>query len=70
VSLLTFDYDSADRPRSLPDFHHIDLLAHFDRERIPERVVCVTPIPPYACYSYLETLRFMLRAPARTATLK
>ncbi|KAH0828607.1 catalase [Lanmaoa asiatica] len=22
-----------------PDFHHIDLLAHFDRERIPERVV-------------------------------
>ena len=21
------------------DFHHIDLLAHFDRERIPERVV-------------------------------
>jgi len=24
-----------------PDFHHIDLLAHFDRERIPERVVGV-----------------------------
>ncbi|KDR70275.1 hypothetical protein GALMADRAFT_255177 [Galerina marginata CBS 339.88] len=23
----------------LQDFHHIDLLAHFDRERIPERVV-------------------------------
>lgn len=22
------------------DFHHLDLLAHFDRERIPERVVC------------------------------
>ena len=21
------------------DFHHIDLIAHFDRERIPERVV-------------------------------
>jgi catalase len=21
------------------DFHHIDLLAHFGRERIPERVV-------------------------------
>lgn len=20
------------------DFHHIDLIAHFDRERIPERV--------------------------------
>lgn len=24
---------------TLIDFHHIDLLAHFDRERIPERVV-------------------------------
>lgn len=24
------------------DFHHIDLLAHFDRERIPERVVSAT----------------------------
>ena len=24
---------------SFIDFHHIDLLAHFDRERIPERVV-------------------------------
>ncbi|KZT34387.1 catalase [Sistotremastrum suecicum HHB10207 ss-3] len=26
-------------PVLLQDFHHIDLLAHFDRERIPERVV-------------------------------
>ncbi|GBE84665.1 catalase [Sparassis latifolia] len=26
-------------PLLLQDFHHIDLLAHFDRERIPERVV-------------------------------
>lgn len=26
-------------PLALQDFHHIDLLAHFDRERIPERVV-------------------------------
>ncbi|KIL62789.1 hypothetical protein M378DRAFT_165257 [Amanita muscaria Koide BX008] len=26
-------------PLFLQDFHHIDLLAHFDRERIPERVV-------------------------------
>ncbi|CAL1711221.1 unnamed protein product [Somion occarium] len=25
-------------PLLLQDFHHIDLLAHFDRERIPERV--------------------------------
>lgn len=27
------------RPLLLQDFHLIDLLAHFDRERIPERVV-------------------------------
>lgn len=26
-------------PLLIQDFHHIDLLAHFDRERIPERVV-------------------------------
>ncbi|KAG8726537.1 hypothetical protein FRC11_014997 [Ceratobasidium sp. 423] len=26
-------------PLLLQDFHHLDLLAHFDRERIPERVV-------------------------------
>jgi len=26
-------------PLALQDFHHLDLLAHFDRERIPERVV-------------------------------
>jgi catalase len=27
------------------DFHHIDLLAHFDRERIPERVVSLAAGP-------------------------
>ncbi|KAK4701246.1 catalase, partial [Phenoliferia sp. Uapishka_3] len=26
-------------PLLLQDFHHIDLLAHFDRERVPERVI-------------------------------
>jgi catalase len=36
--------EAADRvgqngPLLLQDFHLIDLLAHFDRERIPERVV-------------------------------
>lgn len=29
----------ASGPLLLQDFHLIDLLAHFDRERIPERVV-------------------------------
>ncbi len=28
-----------DGPLLLQDFHLIDLLSHFDRERIPERVV-------------------------------
>jgi catalase len=44
-------------PLLLQDFHLIDLLSHFDRERIPERVVhakgsgahghfeCTNPIP-------------------------
>lgn len=39
-----FDPESSQRvgpngPLLLQDFHLIDLLAHFDRERIPERVV-------------------------------
>ncbi|KAE8222110.1 hypothetical protein CF319_g4643 [Tilletia indica] len=46
-----------DGPLLLQDFHHIDALSHFDRERIPERVVhakgggahgkftCTHPIP-------------------------
>jgi hypothetical protein len=36
-------------PSRLPDFHHIDLLAHFDRERIPERVVCIMILRPHSC---------------------
>lgn len=39
-----FNPEASDRvgtngPLLLQDFHLIDLLAHFDRERIPERVV-------------------------------
>jgi catalase len=39
-----FNAEASDRigtngPLLLQDFHLIDLLAHFDRERIPERVV-------------------------------
>lgn len=39
-----FDPEASQRvgpngPLLLQDFHLIDLLAHFDRERIPERVV-------------------------------
>lgn len=32
-------------PLLLQDFHLIDLLAHFDRERIPERFVSTPPNP-------------------------
>jgi catalase len=36
-------------PLLLQDFHLIDLLAHFDRERIPERYVTFTrSLPPMA----------------------
>jgi catalase len=34
-----FQRVGANGPLLLQDFHLIDLLAHFDRERIPERVV-------------------------------
>ena len=33
---------SSSPPYASKDFHHIDLLAHFDRERIPERVVRIS----------------------------
>jgi catalase len=44
IRLQVFDPESSQRigengPLLLQDFHLIDLLAHFDRERIPERVV-------------------------------
>ncbi|KAI1262780.1 catalase-like domain-containing protein [Xylariaceae sp. FL1019] len=50
-------------PLLLQDFHLIDLISHFDRERIPERVVhakgsgahgffeCTNPIPELTCAS-------------------
>ena len=56
---LTFDYDSADHPCSLTpplDFHHIDLLAHFDRERIPERVVCIVIYRVHSCVILISSL--------------
>jgi catalase len=44
VCFTTNHFQSSQRvgqngPLLLQDFHLIDLLAHFDRERIPERVV-------------------------------
>ena len=48
-------------PLLLQDFHLIDLLAHFDRERIPERVVHAkgagaygpSSLIPFVCYAYM-----------------
>lgn len=48
------------------DFHHIDLLAHFDRERIPERVVSITPHKATMA-SHSCTPRFTLAEPALMA---
>lgn len=57
------------------DFHHIDLLAHFDRERIPERVVhakgagahgtftLTHPVPDLTC------AKLFTSAPGTTAPL-
>lgn len=53
-------------PLLLQDFHLIDLLSHFDRERVPERVVhakgggahgyfkCTDPIPELSCMDMLS----------------
>ena len=44
------------RLRQPPDFHHIDLLAHFDRERIPERVVCIKTRFMHSCVILISNL--------------
>ena len=40
-------------PLLLQDFHLIDLLAHFDRERIPERVVHAKGAGAYGGMSFI-----------------
>lgn len=63
---------------SISDFHHIDLLAHFDRERIPERVVRTLfrflasrlPFPHHYIGASIVPLRFTRRASVPTGTLK
>lgn len=52
-----------------PDFHHIDLLAHFDRERIPERVVSLTCAPHRVASSQLLS-RSTPKAQVPTVTSK
>ena len=43
-------------PLLLQDFHLIDLLAHFDRERIPERVVHAKGAGAYGEFEVLDDL--------------
>jgi catalase len=55
---------------SSPDFHHIDLLAHFDRERIPERVVSLIKVLPHIASFHIASLRSMPKVQAHTGISK
>ena len=48
-------------PLLLQDFHLIDLLAHFDRERIPERVVHAKGAGAYGMSSCIRLLSLAKR---------
>lgn len=68
-------------PLLLQDFHLIDLLSHFDRERIPERVVhakgsgahgvfeCTDPIPELTCAQMLSTKGYKCPLTVRFSTV-
>ena len=65
-------------PLLLQDFHLIDLLAHFDRERIPERYPSPNPsnsrtifsnIYPVSCTQRVLVLTAPLRSPYVTLPL-
>ncbi len=47
-------------PLLLQDFHLIDLLAHFDRERIPERVVHAKGAGAYGEFEVTHDSKFTL----------
>ena len=55
-------------PLLLQDFHLIDLLAHFDRERIPERVVHAKGAGAYGEFEVLDDISDLVRAPICYAT--
>lgn len=56
-------------PLLLQDFHLLDLLAHFDRERIPERYVFpLLALPPN--YVLTWTVSCTPKAPAHLESLK
>src|SRR3979409_75300 len=48
-------------PLLLQDFHLIDLLAHFDRERIPERVVHAKGAGAYGEFEVTDDISDIVR---------
>lgn len=50
-------------PLLLQDFHLIDLLAHFDRERIPERVVHAKGAGAYGEFEVTHDISDLVRRP-------
>jgi catalase len=49
-------------PLLLQDFYLIDLLAHFDRERIPERVVHAKGAGAYGHFEVTDDISDIVRA--------
>ena len=60
-------------PLLLQDFHLIDLLAHFDRERIPERVVHAKGAGAYGQFEVTNDISDLVslceESPSHTSTL-
>jgi catalase len=50
-------------PLLLQDFHLIDLLAHFDRERIPERVVHAKGAGAYGEFEVTDAIDDLVSGP-------
>ena len=50
-------------PILLQDFHLIDLLAHFDRERIPERVVHAKGAGAFGEFTVTKDVADIVRLP-------
>jgi hypothetical protein len=48
-------------PLLLQDFHLIDLLAHFDRERVPERVVHAKGAGAYGEFQVTDSVEDLVR---------
>lgn len=68
--IQVFDPESSQRigkngPLLLQDFHLIDLLAHFDRERIPERVVHAKGAGAYGEFEVTDDISDIVSLPTK-----